>query len=130
MLKRAFIIDDDEISLFLTEAILEEENIAKEYQSYQYAQDALNDIIEGLEVEKIPDIIFLDLNMPLMSGWSFLNRLLPYENQLEEKCSIYILTSSVDIEEEEKAKGYRLVKGFLHKPLEESSVQEIKQHYR
>lgn len=126
MLNRAIIIDDDEISLFLTEAILEEEGLAREYQGYQFAQDALDAIVKGLEAGTVPEIIFLDLNMPIMSGWRFLDLLLPYQSQLQGKCKVYILTSSVDVEEKEKAEGYTLVEGFLHKPLEESAVQQIK----
>ncbi|WP_439882511.1 response regulator [Pontibacter sp. MBLB2868] len=129
MFNKVYIIDDDEISVFLTETMLDVEHFAKEYRGFIAAQEALDFLIhsiENKELHNLPDIIFLDLNMPFMSGWELLDALSTYETQLAGKCRIFILTSSVDAQELKRAENYKLVAGFLQKPLEDDSLDKIR----
>jgi len=73
--------------------------------------------------EKLPDVIFLDLNMPIMDGWAFLDKfvLLP----LKYKPKVYIVSSSIDSSDGEKAKTYDIVKNFISKPFSEVKLQEL-----
>ncbi|WP_299824698.1 response regulator [uncultured Pontibacter sp.] len=128
MYNKVFIIDDDEISIFLAENMLEVIEFAREFKGFLYANEALAELIALFkrgDYQHLPDIMFLDLNMPHMSGWEFLDALMPYEQILSSRCQIYILTSSIDAEEIEKAKKYKIVSSFLQKPLEDSAIAEI-----
>ncbi|MEJ8803811.1 response regulator [Pontibacter sp. H249] len=128
MYSKVFIVDDDEISVFLTETLLEIVQFTQSCIGFSCATHAIAEIISAVTdkaYQKLPDIIFLDLNMPHMSGWDFLDRLLPYEEELLSKCQIYILTSSVDQVDMDKAQKYKVVSGFLQKPLDEEIIKRI-----
>ena len=130
MYKQVYIVDDDEISVFLTEVTLAEEKFAMAYQTFLNPQQALQnlrDSLKGNSVEQVPDIIFLDINMPGMSGWEFMEALAPYQAHLQDKSSIYLLTSSIYPEEMDRAGKHPLLKGFLQKPLSESTIQQLKE---
>ncbi|TPE46370.1 response regulator [Pontibacter mangrovi] len=130
MFKKVYIVDDDEVSIFLAEAIMEAECFAAECKGYLDAQKALNDLLESAHngnPDALPEIIFLDLNMPFLSGWDFLEALVPVERDLKDRCRIYILTSSVDEQERRRAANTALVAGFLQKPLEDELLLQLKQ---
>jgi len=124
MIEKAYIIDDDEVSLFLTSMLLESGSYVREVETFFSAEHALKKL-ELEEVPAIPNIIFLDLNMPDLSGWEFLDLLSQQEQKYIDKCKVFILSSSVDTAEKEKAKEYKLVSAFLHKPLDEDELARV-----
>ncbi|WP_114784058.1 response regulator [Botryobacter ruber] len=124
MIRKVFIVDDDEISIFILESFLMTEGFAEEFVGFLDAEEALQVLLDAAD-EDLPEIIFLDLNMPVLSGWDFLDALQPYEDKLLGKCSIYILTSSVDPAEIKRARDYKLVVDYLHKPLTEEAIEKI-----
>ncbi|WP_316928100.1 response regulator [Gillisia marina] len=73
--------------------------------------------------EKLPDIILLDLNMPIMDGWQFLDEFTKIKT--EKKITIYIITSSVDPMDIEKAKEYNNVNNYIVKPITLEALQDI-----
>lgn len=112
------LIDDDNMQHWLNERIIHSVDKAIEICTYSNAEIALNDLI----ADKIkPDIIFLDINMPLIDGWEFLEEISAKEIQIP----IYMLTSSIDTKDKEKAKKYPVVKGVLHKPLKQETLENI-----
>jgi len=125
MIEKAYIIDDDDISIFVTSVLLETENFAREIECFLYAEAALEKLLRHDEL--LPQVIFLDLNMPVVSGWDFLEAMTGQQARFLNKCHVYILTSSVDPQEIELARKYSLVKGFLRKPLDEEEIRKIKQ---
>ncbi len=129
MFKKVVIVDDDEVSTFLTETTLAAEGFAQEYECFLCGKQALDSLLPLLKTRQshaLPDLILLDLNMPFINGWDFLDALSPYARQLQQ-CQIYILTSSVDEEEMQRASQNDLVAGFLHKPLMEDTILRLKQ---
>ena len=111
------LIDDDPISTFITEKLIFR-NIKIPYQLFKFesAIDALKDIYNIQ-----PNYLFLDLNMPEMSGWDFLE-IFNYSTNNPE---IYILSSSVDERDIKRASHYRQVKKYLSKPLIKQSIKNI-----
>lgn len=71
-------------------------------------------------------MVLLDLNMPVMNGWEFLDALVPYEQELRGSCHIYILTSSLALADLEKSKRYNLVAGLIHKLLDSGEIRTIR----
>ena len=111
------LIDDDPISTFVTEKlILRNVNEPCQFFKYESAEKALNEIYSIKA-----NYLFLDLNMPEMTGWDFLDIFKP-ENIGPE---VYILSSSVDERDITKADSYSIVKKYLSKPLIKSYIKTI-----
>ncbi len=111
-LESIMLVDDDRVFNNITTMILRKLNPQLTILSYTRAANAL----ETLKGPKAPDAVFLDINMPDMNGWDFLNNL----EALGVKVPVYMLTSSIDPEDIKKAKTYEHVKGYFTKPLTKS----------
>ncbi|KAA9345607.1 response regulator [Adhaeribacter soli] len=122
-----FLIDDDELSTFLTRHWLVREGLCEEVQTFISAEEALTSL-EQCPDYLLPQVIFLDLNMPVMSGWEFLDALSPQAARLKSRTQIYILTSSLDLNDEMRSKDYDLVAAFIHKPIKSEDIQLIRFH--
>ncbi|GAB3537177.1 response regulator [Pontibacter brevis] len=126
---KIFIIDDDHLSIFLTRNMLDLEGTTHTIQTFLSASAALG-VLHACTDDTIPDLIFLDLNMPLMDGWDFLEALAPLHEKLDQKCSLYILTSSLDISETNRMQDYPVVTGLLHKPITSEDIQLVFNQFR
>ena len=122
---KTYLIDDDHISIFITAQTLRLENFSEDIHTFQSAEEALDKLEGAAGVKESPQVIFLDLNMPGMNGWDFLEALKPHESRLAEKCRIYILTSSLDFTDTLRIKDYPLVTDLLHKPIGPEDIQVI-----
>lgn len=121
---KTYVIDDDRIGLYLTEQLLRAEGFAQSIRKFQTAEEALELLIDSAP-EALPEVVFLDLNMPLINGWQFLEALEPYEAKIRDNCHIYILTSSLALTDLEKSRHYELVSGLIHKPLDRGEIRAI-----
>lgn len=119
------VIDDNSTSVFLTEMLLKREGFSNNIRSFLTAQDALRYIRQHLP-DRAPAVIFLDLNMPVMDGWEFLDALKPHEQELAHRCHIYILTSSLAVSDAQRAKEYSLVSSLIHKPIDSQMLRLIR----
>ena len=120
------LIDDDSIGVFLTERLLQREGFTDETTAFSSAQLAL-DFLEQAAPEELPQVIFLDLNMPLMNGWEFLEALRPLESRLLGRCAIFILTSSLAHSDTARTSEFPLVAGLIHKPLDKLQIQAVRE---
>jgi len=111
------LIDDDPISTFLTEKLIAG-YINEPFQIFKY-QDASEALEQIPQIR--PNYLFLDLNMPIMDGWDFLEQFNPDFKDTK----VYILSSSVDNRDMAKAGQYSLVQKYLSKPLIKQHIQEI-----
>ena len=121
---KIFIIDDEEVSLFIAKRLLALKGLAEDIHIFLSAEEALCFIQEGME-EEIPDVILLDLNMPVMNGWQFLDALEGKWAMGMNKCSIFILTSSLDYFDGVRAKEHPMVSGLIFKPLSNESLNLV-----
>ena len=125
-LKLTCLIDDDPIFLFGTQKLMELENFSESYVTYDNGEDAINSL-KAINEQKglLPDVILLDLNMPIMDGWQFLEEL--ERLSTPKKLTVYIVTSSVDPSDLERVTRYSAVKTYLVKPITSEVLEQIKQ---
>lgn len=123
---KVFLIDDEKVHLFLTRKKLVSEGISedKDIYSFLFAKEALSSLSECSE-EELPDVVLLDINMPEMNGWQFLDAIAPFESRLKERCRIYIVTSSLTLSDETRATENPLVSGFIRKPISNVDLGKI-----
>lgn len=120
------IIDDDDIYRFAVERILQRSGVTKNICTFDSGAAAL-DYIRHAAPETLPDVVLLDLNMPIMDGWSFLEQFRGLEEPLRERITIFIVSSSIDPRDHERAKTISEVEGFLVKPILPEELQRMLQ---
>jgi CheY-like chemotaxis protein len=114
---QAYIIDDDPVYIYITETLIKEYQIFESYKTYTNPVNALIDLLDAYySSEKLPEIILLDLNMPKLSGWNFLDSFNSIATLDRPTTSVYIVTYSIDPFDKQRAMLYSCVKGFLSKP--------------
>jgi CheY-like chemotaxis protein len=124
--KNIFLIDDDPIFVFLTRKIISSTASTSEITEFSDGQTAIDFLSDSANSPGLlPDIIFLDLSMPVMDGWQFLKEFVLLEPGLKKKITLYIVSSSISPHEVERSKTFEVVSDFLIKPLEEEKIAEI-----
>ena len=129
-LKCILLVDDDEFVNLLHKTVIEDLEISKNVEIAESGDTAL-DLLECPKIKdcKTPDLIFLDLNMPGMTGWDFLESYRIKKNQCATKPLIIILSNSSNPYDIKKAEGYEEVAGFRSKPLTDLMMHEIMHRY-
>jgi CheY-like chemotaxis protein len=123
---RILLVDDDEINNFISIKLIRKaaENAdIKACLNGRFAIDELSEI-QKQDPAELPDFILLDINMPIMNGWEFLDEYKRLNIDPSGKSKIYIISSSVFSNDISKARSYPLVRNFISKPL---SVEKIKE---
>jgi len=119
-IKLSCIIDDDEVYINLIKKIIDVKNLSENLLVFKNGQEALDHfrpIMENINEEAFPEIILLDLNMPVMDGWNFLNEFTQIKLNSKIKTTLYIVSSSINPYDVAKAKSYSLVTDYLIKPV-------------
>lgn len=121
------LIDDDTLNNMINERIIRHTNNSVEINSFTDAEIAL----KALDNQQIvPNMILLDINMPLMNGWDFLDIFQKTEIAKRSDCKLFLLSSSLDASDKEMAERYESVKGFITKPLSIEIFKSIcNEHY-
>lgn len=117
-------MDDDEISIFLTRRVLKNLGVGGAIQTANNGVEGLGLVKDMVGQGQLPQLILLDIKMPVMDGFAFLEELGKLENADFSHTIIILLSSSHNPWEMERAKKYKAV-AFLHKPLAKDDLQRI-----
>ncbi|MFZ1806698.1 MAG: response regulator [Cyclobacteriaceae bacterium] len=127
--RTVMLIDDNEIDNLINQKMIEAAAIAENIYTHTGAKSAIEFLrnMEKLEVasEVLPDVIFLDIDMPLMDGFQFLDEFEKLTSNTKKSCKIVMLTSSINPQDFDRSKKYSNVKLYLNKPLSHDSIQKI-----
>lgn len=135
MLDKILCVDDDPITLMLCKKVIERVMFAKEIitaqngeEAFEYFKELMLEIKKGNSVE-YPKLVLLDLNMPIMDGWEFLDAY--SENNFEEvfTSKFIVLSSTIDPHDVNKSKTYPVVIDFLSKPITKEMLEELKNKF-
>ena len=120
------LIDDDIATTIYNEVIIEDAACAEKIIIQNSAEDALNYLSSPFdERNPNPDLILLDINMPKMNGWEFLEAYAELFKTIKARNTIIMLSTTSDSEEYETAKRHKLLKGIKSKPLTFDNLEEI-----
>lgn len=121
------LIDDDHIFVYGAKRLMREMDFCQDLSVFSNGQEAL-DHFTGLvkNGDVLPSLIFLDLNMPIMNGWEFLEAFLNIPDIEPKGISIYIMSSSVDPRDLEKIQSHSFIKNYILKPMTLEDLETVR----
>jgi CheY-like chemotaxis protein len=121
-LERILLVDDDPNTNFYNKIVLDQENSAEEIVVFNDGEDALEYLQKG---NGKVDLILLDINMPIMNGWQFLEHYEKLEEEKKAAIVVVMLTSSVNQDDKKRAAQFGLKEKLFNKPLKPETIKEI-----
>jgi CheY-like chemotaxis protein len=128
MLDKILCVDDDPITLMLYKMVISKAAFAKEIHTAQNGEEALSyfDNLRASGTSDYPKLIFLDLNMPVMGGWEFLDHFTESKYASFKDAKVIVLSSTIDPQDIEKSRTYPMVIDFQSKPISKEMLEELK----
>ena len=122
-----YLIDDDQLSNHLNKLVIRKMDINMDIKAFDQPLSALNTLQEITtdNYSSFPEIILLDVNMPVMDAWNFLDEYEKLPVSVLSKCKVFIVSSSIDTQDIVKSKDYKSVNGFISKPLNTEKIYKI-----
>ena len=124
------LVDDNEIDNLINQKMIEASNITQHIYTHTGARSAIEFLknvekLDDLAQKVLPDVIFLDIDMPLMDGFQFLEEFEKLSAEAKDKCRIVMLTSSINPQDVNKSKKYIYVKKYINKPLSQQNLDNL-----
>jgi len=127
-IKLACIIDDDSIYVNLVKKIIETKKLCDNLLIFNDGKDGIEyfeALLQNFSKENIPEIILLDINMPIMDGWEFIERFTKIKNKFNSQITLYVVSSSINITDVDKAKSLSSVENYLIKPVNIDALEAV-----
>lgn len=119
------IIEDNPIDVFINTRVIEQSGLSKEIIAKQSAREALEFLNERAISQELPNLIFLDIRMPDLDGFEFLQEFSELPQRVLDLCKIIMLSSTIDPIELEKVRNSPFVLTFIPKPLTRDKITEL-----
>ncbi|MCL5127103.1 response regulator [Algibacter sp. L4_22] len=124
-LQSTLLIDDDKFTNFYNEKIVKKHNTFNSITSVNSGADALVYLQKAMDgLVKKPDVIFLDINMPAMNGWEFIEEYSKLDKIFTSSIKIIMLTTSSNPQDQEKANSSSFINSYINKPLSTTLLDE------
>jgi CheY-like chemotaxis protein len=122
----ACVIDDDDIYTFTIKKIIDNSQLAEKTLFFTNGQLALDFFNEYLhQATHLPDLILLDINMPVLDGWQFMDEFIKLSPLINKRIVVYIVSSSIDRADFNRAKGYEQISDFIIKPVSSATFRKM-----
>ena len=119
-----FLVDDDHIYQFTAKKTLESMGLSGQISTFSNGEPAIEFIPAHIsEPGALPDIIFLDINMPVMDGWQFIEEF--QKLKPAKKIALYMVSSSVDESDMQRSKEYKVIDDYIIKPVGRSRFEQL-----
>lgn len=121
-----FLIDDDEAYLYGIRKLIEYHHLCDRVMEFKNGKTAIEQLKCSLAgSEELPDYILLDLEMPVMDGWQFMEEFMLIQPLMPKKVTVYVVSSSIDERDKQRAKSIDAIADYLVKPMNTFSLKEI-----
>lgn len=119
------LVEDDPITILVCDRMIKMTSFAEKVITCENGKIAIDYLASLQEGNQMPPIIFLDINMPVMNGWDFLNEFEILKANFNKMPRIFLLSSTVDPEDYKKARQFEQVADFISKPLSKETLNQI-----
>lgn len=121
-----FIVDDDLVFHFIMKRLFAKTSMDVKTSYFFNGSEAITELKNSIDDDLIPDLILLDINMPVCDGWQFLEEFKKMKHVLKKEIMVYLVSSSEDVSDLDKSKTYKdEVQHYYHKPMTIESFQSI-----
>jgi two-component SAPR family response regulator len=120
------VVDDDSLHNMLCSLLIKKSFVKADVDTFTNPETALGYMLNAYSETDAPDtIVFLDINMPILSGWEFLDAFDKFDDQLKKKFRIHMLSSSIDPYDRRRSKGNKNVLSYIEKPLTTAKLESV-----
>ncbi|MGN6568784.1 MAG: response regulator [Flavipsychrobacter sp.] len=119
------VIDDSKLDCFIAEKIIRNTGMSESIKSFTDARDVLSFISNASAAENPKTVLIVDIQMPVMNGFEFLEAFEQLPEEIQNKYAIYVLSSSINESDLNRVRNYKSVKHFLNKPLTSNTLAAL-----